>query len=123
MARVSLELDTLPIHKRIEQFSPKAREYIGASVDFASQTGMRDMKRKAPWTDRTGNARNGLFTAPSTGVGGNDWTILFSHSVTYGIWLEIRNNGKYAIIMPTVLRTGNDLMRHLKQMFRELDKQ
>ena len=59
------------------------------------------MKKNAPWTDRTGNARRDLFA-----VAGQDGTMFYidlGHGPTihYGIWLENRWNGRFAIVLPT----------------------
>lgn len=58
-------------------------------------------KQHAPWTDRTSNARNGLHADVAV-IPFKAYTITLSHSVSYGIWLEIRWSGRYAIIMPTI---------------------
>lgn len=58
------------------------------------------MKTNAPWQDQTGNARNGL-RARAEGAG-NGARIVLSHSVPYGVWLEIRWGGRYAIIGPAI---------------------
>lgn len=57
-------------------------------------------KINAPWTDQTGNARNGL--AARAGVEGRAHYIALFHQVPYGIFLEVRWSGKYAVIMPTL---------------------
>lgn len=59
------------------------------------------MKRNASWKDRTGNARKGLYA-----IVGRDGTFVFvelghGKGIHYGIWLENRWNGRFAIIMPT----------------------
>lgn len=59
----------------------------------------------APWTDRTGNARNGLFAK-------HDSEPMVRHELTvygtmpYTFWLEVRWSGKYAIIGPTLLHVA-----------------
>lgn len=58
------------------------------------------MKGNAPWTDRTGNARRGLF-----GMVVKGWQqlhIVFGHSpdIFYGASLELNNSGRYAIVRP-----------------------
>lgn len=58
------------------------------------------MRTNAPWNDRTGNARNGLFTRVDTST--NQVDIVLYHSVPYGIYLETRWSGKYAIINPSI---------------------
>ena len=67
------------------------------------------MKNNAPWTDRTGNARNGL--AARAFRDGSEVGIVLYHQVDYGIWLETRWSGKYAIIQPTIDEMGPNAMR------------
>jgi hypothetical protein len=65
----------------------------------------------APWKNRTGDARRGL-----RGEGharGFYHYIDLSHTVDYGLWLEVRWNGKYAIIEPTIRRLGPAVMADL----------
>jgi hypothetical protein len=54
----------------------------------------------APWEDQTGEAREGLHTT----VGNADGTVTLAlaHGVDYGFWLEVIQNGKFAIILPTL---------------------
>lgn len=58
------------------------------------------MKLNAPWTDQTTNARNGL--AARAYQEGDETGIVLYHQVSYGIFLETRFGGKYAIINPTI---------------------
>ena len=57
-------------------------------------------KSHAPWTDRTGNARQGLHGGVD--VRGDQQVLYLSHGVDYGIWLELAHGGNYAIVRPTV---------------------
>lgn len=59
------------------------------------------MKENAPWTDRTGNARQGLHTE-IVQVVNSMVRIIMSHGVDYGIWLEVRHAGRYAIVSPAL---------------------
>lgn len=57
-------------------------------------------KAGAPWTDRTGNARQGLFgrAIPTpTGV-----LVVLGGTASYQIWLELAHGGRYAIILQTL---------------------
>jgi hypothetical protein len=58
------------------------------------------MKVNAPWTDQTSNARNGLAARAYRDQ--DQIGIVLYHQVSYGIWLETRFGGKYAIIQPTI---------------------
>ncbi len=86
-------------------------------------------KVNAPWTDRTTNARNGLF-AKATKLGGA-FAIILAHSVTYGIYLELPHTheradgstytiGPYPIIMPTIEKFAPKVMRALVKIIDRL---
>jgi hypothetical protein len=66
-------------------------------------------KRNAKWHDRTGNARNGLHGVAESQ--GKTHQIVLAHGVPYGIYLEVRFSGKYAIINPTIAVEGPEVMR------------
>lgn len=58
------------------------------------------MKTNAVWADRTGNARQGLHAEVETMV---DLIVLsFDHGMTYGVFLEFANQGRFAIIGPAL---------------------
>lgn len=65
-------------------------------------------KLNAPWTDQTGAARQGL--AARAYRDGKEVGIIVYHQVSYGIWLEVRWSGKYAIINPTIEAMGPVVM-------------
>lgn len=69
----------------------------------------------APWEDRTGEARDGL-TAEAEG-GAFEHIITLFHTAEYGIWLEIRNSGEYAIIIPTIEQMGPAVMEAVSGVF------
>lgn len=57
-------------------------------------------KDNAPWNDITGNARNGLEVEVYSS--GTDVIMELYHTVDYGLWLEVIQNGAFATIMPTL---------------------
>jgi hypothetical protein len=69
-------------------------------------------KSNAPWADRTGAARDGLTAEGYFRL--TQYTIVLYHTVDYGIWLEIRWNGRYAIIMPTIEAMGREFMGEIQ---------
>ena len=69
-----------------------------AMEDGADQVLMH-AQNYAPWNDRTGMARYGLATAVYSE--GTDICLDLYHTVDYGQWLEVIQNGRFAIIMPT----------------------
>jgi len=68
------------------------------------------MRNTAPWTDQTGNARAGLFARPEVEATGAK--IVFGHSVYYGIFLETRWSGRYAVVLPTLEELGPQFMSY-----------
>ena len=61
-------------------------------------------RTNAPWTDRTTKARRGLRGyAGASPLRRDCWCAAIQHGedVHYGVWLENRWNGRYAIIGPT----------------------
>lgn len=73
-------------------------------------------RSNAPWDDQTGEARGGL-TAEAVDEGLFQNSIVLYHTVDYGIWLEIRWNGRYAIIVPTIEHFGPIVMGELSSVF------
>jgi len=106
-------------------------QFIGAKMENAA-------KADAPWTDRTANARQGLFYAVDSDAGGEvsgsanlsgqesgmisvskDIVALYlSGSMSYQVFLELSNAGRYAIIMRTMESHYTELMQMLKGIFR-----
>lgn len=70
----------------------------------AFQDASNDVKQEAqdnaPWEDQTGDARSGLDTAVENDHG--EIVLTLFHTVEYGLWLEVIQNGRFAIIMPTL---------------------
>lgn len=65
-------------------------------------------KADAPWEDQSGDARAGLFTAVDDDPEGIELSL--NHTVEYGFWLEVIQNGNFAIIMPTLEGYSAELM-------------
>lgn len=73
------------------------------------------MKQNAPWTDRTGNARQGLRAQAYDQGGGQKGIVLYGQ-VPYQIFLEVKFSGKYAIIVPTIQVMGPQVMQALQNI-------
>ena len=73
-------------------------------------------KARAPWTDRTGNARQGLTARAfktATAV-----TLILWSSVSYGIWLEIAHGGHWGIILKALEAHYSQYMRAIEGLMR-----
>jgi hypothetical protein len=69
-----------------------------------------EMKLGARWHDDTGNARVGLI-AEGERSGSKEFVLHFASLASYGIWLEIRWSGKYAIVGPVSQRIAPRLAK------------
>lgn len=97
----------------IQQHDQKVKRYIGAQFLRAEGEATTYAKQNAPWTDRSGNARAGLFAKASAVNGGEAFELVMAHSMFYGIYLESRFSGKFAILMPTINYIGQLLINRI----------
>lgn len=112
--KTSFKWDAGTLNRNIDELNIKLDRAIHALNEFEATRGMAYMKTNAPWTDRTGAARNGLHT--TTDYPRKQYVIVFAHSVSYGIWLEVANSGDYRIIMPSVENIGHEYVRSLSNL-------
>lgn len=104
--------------KKLAKFDGRVRKGIRATMEYWDGRIETHMKHQAPWTDRTTNARNGL--AAEAFEEGDTFGIVLRHSVDYGIFLEDKNNGKYAIIIPTLDEYAPKVMGTLTKLIDRL---
>jgi hypothetical protein len=103
----------------MRQYGVRVRVAIQAVAEYIAIQAQNEMRHNAPWRDRTGNARNGLFSFAERAAR-DIVTIYLSHGSTihYGIFLETNYGGKYAIIIPTIQRLLPQINVMLQGIFR-----
>lgn len=87
-----------------------ARQAPNVVADIATSEASRAeawMKENAPWTDRTTDARNGLFGRSERS--GNVITVTFGHTVEYGPYLEL---GTYKMAPRRIVIPAHRLWRY-----------
>lgn len=92
---------------------------VMAVAEYMAQKIQSSMRQNAPWTDRTGNARSGLFSVAERAA--KDVIVIWlshGHTIEYGVWLEVANGGRYAAILPALQGNIPELERMLDQIFR-----
>ncbi|MBT9137203.1 MAG: hypothetical protein DDT34_02290 [Firmicutes bacterium] len=95
-----------------------AKHQRGAAVTLAKNwAGQLEgrAKKNAPWQDRSSNARNGLFGTVE--VRGDVIYIRVAHSMEYGIFLELANDGRFAILKPTVDASTTEVERAYRRLW------
>lgn len=120
--KTSITIDVKEVLARVDQMRNDLDKGLHAVTEKIAKDGEGDMKTNAPWTDQTGNARNGLTGKAVHGGGSSmkyklEHAVLFFHTMPYGIWLETLHSGKYAILVPVLQRQGPRTMNLIKGIF------
>jgi hypothetical protein len=104
------DYDTLSPHLKL--LLPYIDAGVALTFDVYEHKAESEMRTNAPWTDRTGNARNGLM-AKHDAEPMVEHTLTLFHTMPYGLWLEVRFEGKFAIIGPTMFSLAPSMTRDL----------
>lgn len=108
---------TAQVLRNLNRWHEEKRAGIEAVGKLTAQEMARYSKRAdvAKWTDRTGNARQGL-------KGGFLWRnklqaiIYIAHRVTYGVHLELGFGKRFADLQPTVNKFRVSVISKLKRI-------
>lgn len=96
----------------LQRLLPRVDAAVDIVFDSYEAVAETYARTQAPWTDRTGNARAGLFAH-------HDSEEMVVHRLTiygtmhYTYWLEVRHSGRYAIIGPTLVHIAPKLAADL----------
>lgn len=98
-------------------FTIRANVAISVAVEDLAKQMEQYMKENHPWENRTFAAEEGL--AADVVHEGFRQVIVLHHgeSVDYGIWLEIRWGGRYAIILPTIEHFEGEMWTYFAGVF------
>ena len=93
-----IRFDMNGLQKGLEMLESKSDVAIRTFCDTGALKMQTYAQQNAPWTDRTGSARQRLQGGVEKRASG--YAIRISHGVDYGIWLEVRHDfkGKYKIL-------------------------
>lgn len=120
MSKIRVSYDDKRLRRNARNFNRNVRRNLSAITDRRAAITTTDLKMQAPWTDRTGAARSGLVAIPIHGRTYEE--IYMAYSVTYGIWLEVANDRKYAIITPMMRIAGEALLADMRYMLSQMGK-
>lgn len=101
-----------------KKVSKKMRAGLGLYADTAAKQMEADAKRNRPWTDRTTNARNS--TRGDFGWENDKAVIRLSGDVEYYPFLELANEKKYAVLLPTIKKSAAQIIRGFRRIMQEL---
>lgn len=117
---ISMVWDDTNLTENLNRGPEKVNKELEAILSFYAPEIENWMKNNAPWRDDTGAARNGLAARPFSESGSHG--IVLYHQVPYGIWLEVRFSGRYAIITPALQEWGPRVMEGCRGMLNDLGK-
>lgn len=63
-------------------------------------------QNNAPWTDRSGSARQRL--KGSVSKDSDTYILQIAHGVDYGVWLELAHEKRFAILPETIMKVGRE---------------
>lgn len=118
MAKIKIDFDDSNLRNNLKTFGNRLNRNVAATMDYNAGYTTGWLKSNAPWTDDTAAARTGLVAMPFSV--GNQHEILMAYSVTYGIWLEIANSGRYAVITPAMRIVGAKIMSDLQNLINQM---
>jgi hypothetical protein len=128
--------------KEVDRYGERILIAVHAVAAYVGQQMQDQARGRAPWQDRTGNARSGLFFAVdgfglrpvvgqvSSGArqSGSDTAsvsgdkdrlvIALGHTVYYGKYLELAHGGRYAVVMSTIEGNLGGLERMLHNLLK-----
>ena len=105
------------IQRNMDVYERKIYEALHKIAEYFAPVVETSAKQGAPWTDRTGNARQGLQGFVED-VSESVVLLVLQHGVDYGVFLELKNQARYAIILPTLEQHYQPVMNMLREVFR-----
>ncbi len=80
-----------------------------------------DAQKNRPWTDRTGMAKATLNTTVSQ-PSSSKIRLTLAHGVWYGKYLEYAHGKRFAIVMPTLNKWSDKIMRGMQGLFNSIGR-
>ena len=113
---MSFKFDANNLIKGLAEREIKTRAALGLYADTVAKKMETHAKSNKPWVDRTGRAKQSLNS--SCKWVGDVARVELSHGVYYGIYLELCNEKKYAIIKPTIDIISPQAIRGLNKILK-----
>lgn len=113
---MSFKFDANNLIKGLAEREIKTRAALGLYADTVAKKMETHAKSNKPWVDRTGRAKQSLNS--SWKWVGDVARVELSHGVYYGIYLELCNEKRYAIIKPTIDIISPQAIRGLNKILK-----
>lgn len=112
----TFRFDAKTLLSKLENAETKSQVAIKMFAQEGAKKFENYAKAHRPWTDRTGHARQRLVGWVE--VLTNKVRIHIGHGVSYGVYLELAHEKKYAILQPTVNACSKEVLDGYKELTR-----
>ena len=119
MAKTVFSKDQSLLDTSLSQLEMKLKAAIMVYLNYQSNKLTSYMQINRPWRDRTGEAKRRLNVKP-TSPDSETLRLVLSHGVPYGVWLEMANEKRYAIINPTIKTQGPKVVEGLQDILSKI---
>lgn len=113
---MSFKLDISKTVKRMAEIKQRSMFAAEKVAQNAAARMEAEAKRDAPWTDRTGNARQTI--RGFSGWQGKKLVCGVAGNMEYSPYLELTNEGKNAVLWPTINRNEQRVLEAYKKVVR-----
>uniref|UniRef100_A0AAU8AZA0 Type I neck protein n=1 Tax=Dulem virus 36 TaxID=3145754 RepID=A0AAU8AZA0_9CAUD len=114
----SIRIDASEVIGFLETAETKAQKGIKAYAQQGAKKFENYAKLNKPWTNRTGHAQQRLVGYTETNP--TNTRIYISHGVSYGKYLELAHEKRYAILFPTIKAKSQEVLEGYKELLRYL---
>lgn len=103
----------------VERYGERVLVAVAAVAGYIATQMANSARHNAPWTDRSGNARSGIFGTSEHDASRHVVVIYLSHgpAIDYGVFLELAHGSRFAIIMRTIEAHLPEIHRMLNEIF------
>lgn len=102
------------VNRRLMEHLQRVKAAVAMYSEQTAAKMEEDAKVNKPWQDQTGAARQGLFgytfQTPQT------LETRIAHGVDYGVYLELANQGRYAILTPTTRKFATQYFEDIRKL-------
>ena len=115
-----LEYNSSSLKRNLDKMSVKMGALVLMYASTKASRLQAEMQKNRPWRDRTGMAKATLRATVSQPKE-NLIRITLAHGVSYGVWLELAKQKKFAIIGPTIKNESPKIITDLQGIMNKID--
>lgn len=108
---MALEMNTQQLHQQLREMQLKSLYAMEMQAHTSAKVLEADARIHAPWTDRSGAARNTISGRAQRS--GAVFTITLSGNVRHLVYLELAHERKWAAMWPAMQRNAERILKNM----------